>query len=107
LFKEVLNLDPDNSGALNNLGLIHEFNKEFPEALEVYRKSLLINPFHEETNFNLASLQYALFRVWPESAGLDEIISRLNFIISLNPFHHKAEKLLDRIQQEKQKQLLS
>jgi hypothetical protein len=63
-----------------------------------YRKSLSVNLFYEETNVNLANIQYFLYLSTPERIKIDNIVRRLHFVLSLNPHNKKVQKLLDKIQ---------
>ena len=97
-FNDVLELDPNNADAWNNVGLVHEAGKNYSEAIASYRKSLSLNPFHEETNFNIANLQYLLYRDSCGDIKVSDIIRRLNFILSLNPHNQKVYRLLSKIE---------
>ena len=97
-FQHVLELDPENADAWNNLGSVYETINNLTEAFSAYRKSIAINPFHEETNVNLASIQYLLYLSNPESIKLNDIVRRLQFVLSLNPNNKKVQNLLDKIQ---------
>lgn len=97
-FQNVLQLDPDNADAWNNMGLIHEAKNDYLEAVAAYRKSLVLNPFHEDTNLNLANIQFLIYQTSPDSIKINDIIRRLHFVHSLNPHNQKVEKLLSRIE---------
>ena len=86
--------------------LVHEINNDYPDAIAAYRKSLALNPFHEDTNFNLANLQYIIYKVSPDTIKVNDIIRRLHFVLSLNPHNQKVGKLLSRIQQDSKDQKL-
>lgn len=99
-FQKVLQFNPDNADAWNNLGLVYESQNKFPDALVAFRKSLSLNPFHEETNLNIAELQYLMYKSSPERIKISDIVRRLHYILSLNPHNQNVTKLLSRIEKE-------
>jgi tetratricopeptide (TPR) repeat protein len=96
-FERVLAIDPNNAEAWNNMGSIYDITEQYDEALNAYQKSIALNPFHEEANINLALIQYKQYRLKPDSVKRDEIILRLNFILSINPQQKRAQNLLQEV----------
>jgi tetratricopeptide (TPR) repeat protein len=96
-FQHVLKLQPENTDAWNDLGSVYEITNNVIQAISTYRKALGIDPFHEETNFNLANAHFSLFLSSPNIVNIEDIIKRLNFILSRNPHNKKVQELLNKI----------
>jgi tetratricopeptide (TPR) repeat protein len=96
-FQTVLELEPENADAWNDLGSVYEITNNATEAISTYSRALEVDPFHEETNFNLANIQYSLYLSYPQSIDINDIIQRLNFVLARNPDNKKVRKLLNEI----------
>jgi tetratricopeptide (TPR) repeat protein len=96
-FQTVLELEPENADAWNDLGSVYEITNNATEAISTYGRALEVDPFHEETNFNLANIQYSLYLSYPQSIDINDIIQRLNFVLARNPNNKKVRKLLNEI----------
>ena len=55
-YKKILEVDPKNIGALNNLGNVFEKLGENQKAIRCYEKVIEINPNHIDTLFNLGGI---------------------------------------------------
>ncbi len=66
-YKESLKIDPNHSGALNNLATLEDARKNFSAAERLYRQALKINPGSARTLKNLAT-NLALQHRYSESA---------------------------------------
>ena len=53
-FQRALQIDPDHSVALQNLGSAYRQKKDWPQATRVLEKSLALNPDDPEANYSLA-----------------------------------------------------
>ncbi len=56
LFQKVVQIDPRNADAWNNLGFSHRNLKQFSQSLVAYQKALAINPDHLGANEYLGEL---------------------------------------------------
>jgi Tetratricopeptide repeat len=54
MYQRTLSLDPKHVGALNNLGVIALENKRAPEAIDWFRRALVLNSRNGKTHFLLA-----------------------------------------------------
>jgi len=104
LFDKSLRYDPQNADAWNNLGSVFEGLQDFPKAVDAYRKALEINPFHEDTNYNLSNIQFLIYKNHPEKVDLSDTVRRLQFVLSLNPKNSRITKLLEGIHNTKKSQ---
>ena len=52
--QEILKLDPDYAKVYFNLGLVHEEQGEWDQAIEQHRKALELNPDDFQGHYNLA-----------------------------------------------------
>ena len=96
-FQNVLKLEPKNTDAWNDLGSVYEITNNVIQAISTYRKALSVDPFNEETNFNLANAHFSLFLSNPNIVNIEDIIRRLNFILSRNPHNKKVRELFNKI----------
>ena len=65
------------------------FEKGFQEHVQ--------NVFQEEANINLAHIQYLQYYSNPDNSKKEEIIRRLNFVLSINPQNKNAKTLLEEL----------
>ena len=96
-FERVLQLEPDNAEVWNDLGSLYEEAKLYEKAAAAFEQSISLDPLHEEAHFNLARLQCRGYYSNPDSSRKEKIIQRLHFILSVNPHHQKAKKLLEEL----------
>ncbi len=94
LFKKVITLDPDNADALNHLGSVNKKLENYDEAAVAFKRLLALNPFQEEAHMELAETQYSQYHSKLNGVKKEEIIQRLDFIMSINPHTQKVQKLL-------------
>ncbi len=80
LYKEALRLDPGYVEALNNLGVIFIYEKDFKEAQGSFEKAIRLNPVYVDSYYNLACL-YAIkgevqkgFAYLKKAASLDQVV---------------------------------
>ena len=55
LYKQVLKKDPKHPSAHNNLGVLHQYLKDYQKAKECYEKAIKINPNYAEAFSNLGT----------------------------------------------------
>ena len=65
------------------------------EAIGAYEKSLSFNSFQEEAHINLARIRYARYQTTLDSALKEDVIERLNFVLSVNPNNRGGQQLLE------------
>lgn len=66
LLKRVVELEPKDRTAWNNLGLAHLGLRQVDSAIDAFKKQLEINPYHEQANTNLGR-SYLQQRRYPEA----------------------------------------
>jgi len=93
-YKRALVLDGDDISAWNNLGAIYEDMNELSRAESIYKRAQALNPYKAETNFNLARIQLLQHQKDLSEEMRQDIIRRLNFVLSVNPHNKSAERLL-------------
>jgi Flp pilus assembly protein TadD len=93
-YKRALALDADDISAWNNLGAIYEDMNEFARSESIYKRAQSLNPYKAETNFNLARIQLLQHQKNLTEDMRQDIIRRLNFVLSVNPHNKGAERLL-------------
>jgi tetratricopeptide (TPR) repeat protein len=91
-------MEPGNADAWNDLGSVYEITNNVDEAISTYVRALEVDPFHEETNFNLANIQYSLYLSYPQRININDVIKRLNFVLTRNHDNKKVQKLLNEIE---------
>ncbi|MGP8002356.1 MAG: tetratricopeptide repeat protein, partial [Smithella sp.] len=96
-FHSVLKIDPENTDALNDLGSVYEITNNVIQAISAYRKALKINPLNEETNYNLANAYFSVFLSNPNIVNIEDIVERLQFVLSQNPNNKKVRELLNKV----------
>ena len=62
LYLEVLKINPNHTGSLNNLGLIFKFLKQYDKAINFFEKSISLNPNQAYAYNNLGNTLKELFR---------------------------------------------
>ncbi len=86
-YQKVLQIQPENAQALNNLGtLLHE-EGQLAEATNYFQKALYINPDNDNAFCNLGSLL-------KDQGRLDEAIHSIKKALALNPNSHTAHNAL-------------
>ncbi len=60
----------------------------------IYKRAQSLNPYKAETNFNLARIQLLQNQKDLSEDMRQDIIRRLNFVLSVNPHNKGAERLL-------------
>ena len=100
LFERVLELEPNNAEAWNNLGSINEMIGNQDKATIAYQQSVKLNQFQEEAHMNLSRILYAEYQSHHDESQKDEIIERLNFVLTINSRNTKAQKLLQKLTDE-------
>jgi len=93
-YKRALVLDSDDISAWNNLGSIYEDMNDFARAETIYKRAQSLNPYRAETNYNLARIQLLQHQKDLSEDLKQDIIRRLNFVLSVNPHNKGAERLL-------------
>ena len=78
-FIATLKIDPDNDGAIHNLGLVYMNKKEFDKAEEAFRKVYQTNPNNPNVCFMLGNV------LSMKDGKIQEAISMYNKGLSLNP----------------------
>jgi len=61
---------------------------------------LSLNPYKAEANFNLARIQVLQYRLNPRKVQKQDILRRLNFVLSVNPRNKSVERLLAELKNE-------
>jgi Flp pilus assembly protein TadD len=87
---QALKLDPKNSIALANLGLLHMRKNNYIEAREVLEKAVTLTPDQPEVRVYLAACKNS-------QDDPDGAIQELQEALRLDPSHVQARKLLDHI----------
>jgi tetratricopeptide (TPR) repeat protein len=73
-----LELAPNSADSWFSLGLIQEFQEQWPDAIRSYAKAIELNPFHVSARVNLATVFASLGR-WPD------VISAANQALAIDP----------------------
>jgi tetratricopeptide (TPR) repeat protein len=84
LFKEVLEIEPKEPSALNNLGNIKYLKKEYNKAIEYYLKASFVDPYDANILINIARLYTVLGKK-------EEARNFFNKAVSINPELKKYE----------------
>jgi len=77
-----------------NLGSLYGELGDLEKALSAWRQCLRLNPLQEEVTLNVAPLQYSLWKSNPLYLDKQRMISRLTFVLALNPHCDKAKTIL-------------
>ena len=75
-FLKILNEDPKNKEAYNNLGVISFQRQDFEQALEYFTKVLGIDPFHKDAILNYSALLKSTNRFYDSMPILEKAIER-------------------------------
>jgi tetratricopeptide (TPR) repeat protein len=75
LYKKTLNLDPDHVYALNNLGVIHIHDKNYPAALAFFAKATRLKPDYVDSYYNLSCIHALEGKVSQSLVHLKKAIS--------------------------------
>lgn len=75
-FLEILNENPKNKEAYNNLGVISFKRQDFEPALEYFTKALEIDPFHKDAILNYSALLKSANRFYDSAPILEKAIER-------------------------------
>jgi len=75
-FLEILNEDPKNKEAYNNLGVISFQRQDIEQALEYFTKLLEIDPFHKDAILNYSTLLKSTNRFYDSAPILEKAIER-------------------------------
>jgi tetratricopeptide (TPR) repeat protein len=86
-FLEVLSLQPNNIGALGNLGVVYVRMERPADAVRLYQRALALAPADSLLNLNLA-LAYL------KQDGYESAKPHLNRVLAANPDHQQARELL-------------
>jgi len=78
LYNKILEVNPNHSQALNNLGTIYINLKEHQKAKECYEKIISINP-------NYANVQYNLGIIFKQLGDIQKAINHYENAIAINP----------------------
>jgi tetratricopeptide (TPR) repeat protein/DNA-binding beta-propeller fold protein YncE len=84
LFKEVLEIEPNEPSALNNLGNIKYLKKEYNKAIEYYLKASFVDPYDANILINIA-------RSYTVLGKKEEARNFFNKAVSINPELKKYE----------------
>ena len=79
-------MDSCNGAVLSDLGTLHFFQQNHDQAVSRYEESLKINPKHEGTLYNLASIHYM-------NGDTEKAKSMLQQCIGIQPGHLHAISL--------------
>ena len=82
-FERALEIDPDHSVALQNLGNAYRQKKDWPQAKRALEKALALNPDDAETN-------YSLGMVYAQQNDSDHAYEYLQRALSLRPAYPEA-----------------
>ena len=84
--KKILELDPNNKRALNNIGNVFKEMKNFEEAIKYYLKVINLNPDYKIAKINLAILYHDLGKLDEAKKIYKELINldKYNFAIHFN-----------------------
>ncbi len=94
IFKEILEVDPDNVSALHFTGIIYYQRKDYASAIRYIQKALEYGPNYEDAYNNLGI-------VLQEAGRLDEAIASYRKVLQLNPNFDRAHYNLGTALKEK------
>jgi len=75
-FLEIIEKDPENKEALNNLGVISFQQQNFERAIDYFTKALEIDPFHKDAILNYSALLKSTNRFYDSAPILEKAIER-------------------------------
>lgn len=88
--KESARISPHTVEVYNSLGILYRRQGLFDQALAQYEKALAVNPEEENIYYNMA-------RVYVMKKEMQEARNALVKVIELNPFHAKAQELMEAV----------
>jgi len=97
---KILELDPNNKRALNNIGNVFKEMKNFDEAIKYYLKAINLNPNYKIAKINLAILYHDLGKldeakkIYKELINLDEYNFAIHFNLSRIDFSFINQKMI-------------
>ncbi len=94
IFKEALEINPNNVDAYLNLGFTYRMREMFKEAEDAYKKAIELDPNYTKAHFELGSFYYVQKRY-------DEATEMFNKALELNPRHKEAQRWLNEIESDK------
>ena len=103
--KKILELDPNNKRALNNIGNVFKEMKNFEEAIKYYLKVINLNPDYKIAKINLAILYHDLGKleeakkIYKKLINLDKYNFAIHFNLSRIDFTHFDENMINFIEQ--------
>lgn len=97
IFKEALEINPNNVDAYLELGFIYRVRKMFKEAEDYYKKAIELDPNSAEAYYNLGRCYYVQERY-------DEATEMFNKTLRIKPKHELAQKGLNRIESRKRRE---
>jgi tetratricopeptide (TPR) repeat protein len=96
-FKSLLLLDPQDKAQWTSLGAAYEETGDFRRAERSYREALAIDPYEETANLGLARAVSNLHGANLPEIEREDVIRRLDFVLSVNPHNEQAEELIQKI----------
>ena len=100
LYKKVLNINPSNLSACNNLGIILTNLNNTKDAEKYYLKAIKINPYYADANYNLAGL-------YKSTEKIQDSIKYYKKTILINPNYADAYNNIGLIHFEKGENLIA
>jgi cytochrome c-type biogenesis protein CcmH/NrfG len=94
-------LDPRKGEAWKNLGAAYEGLGDYTRAELACWHALSIDPCGEETNFRLARMHVLQGLDSRGNTEREGIVCRLHLVLSINPAHDRAHRLLRQLNGER------
>lgn len=88
LYKEALEINPNNAIAYMRLGSVYIYQKKYKEAEDYYKKAIELNP-------NSAEVYYKLGRCYYVQKRNDEATEMFNKTLKIDPKHRRAKESLN------------
>ena len=111
--KKILELDPNNKRALNNIGNVFKEMKNFEEAIKYYLKVINLNPDYKIAKINLAILYHDLGKldeakkIYKELINLDKYNFAIHFNLSRIDFSYINQEMIKFIEKSIQLENMS
>ena len=111
--KKILELDPNNKRALNNIGNVFKEMKNFDEAIKYYLKVINLNPDYKIAKINLAILYHDLGKldeakkIYKELINLDKYNFAIHFNLSRIDFSYINQEMIKFIEKSIQLENMS
>lgn len=86
-YDEALKIYPKNYKLIYNKGVVYEMMEEYDKAIEMYKQSLIYNPYYAECHLKLGNLCY-------QSKNISEALMCLDVYLLLNPDGDASYKIL-------------